>query len=453
MEIINNNSQVNLSADISKVSERVLGEQLIVEFHGCDAMVLDDLLGVETIMLEAAKAANATVVAHKFHKFSPQGVSGAVIVAESHLAIHTWPEYNYSSVDIFTCGPHTDNVAALQVIKQGLGADRYEVVAVKMRSPFEKAEGDQLSAKSSLDITHVSVDDASGVTTLKPLVQENNRLVFRENYAAFGGMWTTIAVKRLLASEKSDYQKVEVYDTIPFGRMLTLDGIIMLTQYDNFAYHEMIAHLPLNAHPNPERVLIIGGGDGGTLKEVLKHDTVKEVVLCEIDKVVVDLSRKYFPEFSASFDDPRVTVVIGDGAEYIKSKEKYFDVVCVDSTDFFGPAEVLFRKEFYQGLQRALTDEGIAVTQSESMYYDKDFVIKLQKQNQQVFPVSAYYFTLVPTYPSGTIGFSYCSNKFGPTDNLDPERVARINGLNYYNAAIHQASFALPQFAKKAFGK
>jgi len=288
MEIINKNKQhIGPVDSVSEKDKNVLGEQLIVEFYGCDPIVLDDLIGVETIMLEAARAAKATVVAHKFHKFSPQGVSGAVIVAESHLAIHTWPEYNYASVDIFTCGPYTDNRAALQVLKQGLGSDRYEVVVVKMRSPIQDMD------RPSVAVTHM-INNIEDETTIAHLMQDGNRLLFRENYAAFGGMWSTIAIKDLLVSHQSPYQKIEVYETVPFGRMLTIDGIIMLTQYDNFAYHEMIAHVPLNVHPHPERVLLVGGGDGGTLKEVLKHDTVKEVVLCEIDKAVIDISREYF---------------------------------------------------------------------------------------------------------------------------------------------------------------
>lgn len=274
------------------------------------------------------------------------------------------------------------------------------------------------------------------------------RLHFQESLEDERGAATTIAIRNILEERQSKFQKIEVFDTVPFGKMLVHDGVIMLTQYDNFAYHEMIVHVPMMAHPNPKRVLVVGGGDGGTLKEVLKHSSVEEAVLCEIDGDVIDVARKHFPELAQSFDDPRATVVVDDAAEYIKNKKGYFDVICVDSSDPIGPAEVLFRKAFYQSLHEALADDGIAVTQSESMYYHRDLIAQLYEQNKPIFAHASYYYALVPTYPSGTIGFSFCSKKYTADENLDVKRFEALNNLQYYTLDIHKASFKLPAFMK-----
>jgi len=172
----------------------------------------------------------------------------------------------------------------------------------------------------------------------------------------FHGAFATFTLKNPepLVKVKSPFQKIEVFATEAFGNMLVNDGIVMLTQFDNHAYHEMIAHVPLFAHPNPKRVLIVGGGDGGTLTEVLKHDGVEEVIMCEIDKKVVDVSKKYFPELTQSFKDPRATVVYEDAAKYVKNKKDYYDIIIVDSSDPIGPAVVLFQKQFYQDVKDAL---------------------------------------------------------------------------------------------------
>jgi len=261
-----------------------------------------------------------------------------------------------------------------------------------------------------------------------------------------------IKIKNPLEVLKSDYQVISVYETEHFGKMLVTDGCVMLTQYDNFAYHEMIAHVPINAHPNPEKVLIVGGGDGGTLKEVLKHQSVKEVVLCEIDEQVIAISKKYFPEFRQGFSDQRVQIVIDDAAHYIKGKKGYFDVICVDSPDPLGSAVVLFERKFFQDLVQALHENGIAVAQMESMFYHGDLVNNVQQFTKQLFKHVLYYYTLVPTYPSGTIGFLFFSKKYDPFECFNPKKV-KIDGLHYYNDTVHTASFQLPQFFKDKLAK
>ncbi len=248
-----------------------------------------------------------------------------------------------------------------------------------------------------------------------------------------------------LESVQGPFEKLDIYQTAQCGTMLVLDGAIQLTQWDNSAYHEMIAHVPLMTHPNPQRVLIIGGGDGGTLTEILKHPNISEIILCDIDEYVVKLSQKYFPEFADSFNDPRLTVVIGDGAEFIKNYSNYFDVIIVDASDPEGPACVLYCKKFYQDLYTALTQDGIIVAQAESPFFHTDLIKEWHARNQELFTHAGYYYALVPTYPSGVIGFTYCAKSYSPK-NASRHNRALPGGLQYYTPEIHAASFVLPKF-------
>jgi spermidine synthase len=258
----------------------------------------------------------------------------------------------------------------------------------------------------------------------------------------------TISIKALkkIESYRSKLQTISVYDSVCFGRVLVIDNTIMLTEFDEFAYHEMIAHVALHVHPDPGKVLVIGGGDGGTIREILKHD-VKSVVLCEIDEHVIRMSKKHFPKIAAGYADPRVEVVCEDGAEYVRKRPDTFDIIIVDSTDPVGPGEVLFKEPFYRSMFESLTKEGIAVTQSESMFYESGIIKSLFQFNRKIFPIARYYYTLVPTYPSGTIGFSLCSKKYDPVKDI---RDNKIPGLRYYNSEVHKAAFVLPQFVADA---
>jgi len=267
----------------------------------------------------------------------------------------------------------------------------------------------------------------------------------RDQWDEAKGRSIAIRIRKHLESYKSNFQKIDVYETECFGRMLVLDGVIMLTEEDEHAYHEMIAHVAMSTHPSPRKVLIIGGGDGGTAREVLKHAEVEEVDVCEIDNEVIKVSQKYFSKMASSFDDPKVKVHNDDGARFVRARKGHYDIIIVDSSDPIGPAEVLFKEDFYRSINEALAGDGIAVTQSESMYYDKDIIRMMFKFNKKIFPELHYFYTLVPTYPSGTIGFSFCSKKYNPISDM---RIKDIKGLKYYNKDMHIASFALPNFLK-----
>jgi len=258
-----------------------------------------------------------------------------------------------------------------------------------------------------------------------------------------------IQYKELLESFQSKFQKIDIYETVPYGKMLVHDEVIMLTEFDEAHYHEMITHVPLNVYPDPQRVLIIGGGDGGTLREVLKHKEVKTAHLCEIDDHVIRLSKKHFPSLSSSFNDSRVEVFTEDGAEFIKQRKNFYNIIIVDSSDPIGPAEVLFQEQFYKDIFQSLTQDGIVVTQSESFLYHMDIIKKLVTFNKKIFPHYSYYYTLVPTYPSGLIGFSFCSKKYHPLKNFKPEKVETLENLKYYTQEIHRAAFILPHATAK----
>ena len=257
-----------------------------------------------------------------------------------------------------------------------------------------------------------------------------------------------IRYKNVLESVTSKFQQIDVYDTIPFGKMLVHDEVIMLTEFDEAHYHEMIVHVAMNSHPNPENVLVVGGGDGGTLREVLKHKEVKKGHLCEIDDQVVEVCKRHFPNLSCSFDDPRAELFFEDGAEFIKQRKNVYQVIIVDSSDPIGPAEVLFREEFYKSMRDALTDDGIIVTQSESFMYHGDIIRNIASFSRNLFPIYHYYYTMVPTYPSGLIGFSFCSKKFDPIRDFIEDKAEALKDLKYYSKEIHQSAFKLPAFFK-----
>ncbi len=276
-----------------------------------------------------------------------------------------------------------------------------------------------------------------------------SHLWFDEILEFEAGRTLRIKIRNLLEKFESKYQSIEVYETKSFGKMLVLDGVIMCTEWDEYAYHEMIAHVPMCVHPAPERVLVIGGGDGGTIREVLRHGSVKKVDLCEIDPDVVRLSIKHLPTMACSLNDPRVSVYNEDGAMFVKDRKKSYDIIIVDSSDPIGPAEVLFSEGFYVAMKESLRDDGIAVTQSESFFYHSDIVHSLTGFAKKHYAVPGYYFTVVPTYPSGIIGFTFCSKKHHPLKDFNEERaISLLPQLRYYNPGIHRGSFALPTFIK-----
>jgi spermidine synthase len=257
-------------------------------------------------------------------------------------------------------------------------------------------------------------------------------------------------VEKTLFSGKSRFQQVDVVQTFDHGVMLLNDGLVMLSERDEFIYHEMIAHVPLFVHPNPRRVLVIGGGDGGTVREVLRHPGVERAVMVEIDEMVVNACRKYMPEVSRALDDPRLELRIEDGIKFVAETEEGFDVILVDSTDPIGPAAPLFNKEFYSGVSRLLTEEGILISQAESPFYNQDIQRPMLLNQRPFFEKLHIYLFSNLTYPGGLWSFGFASKKRCPLKDFDPDRPAR-SGIEtrYYNPGIHRASFMLPTFVSR----
>ncbi|KAH7914879.1 Saccharopine dehydrogenase-domain-containing protein [Hygrophoropsis aurantiaca] len=268
---------------------------------------------------------------------------------------------------------------------------------------------------------------------------------FHEISSQWPGQAMSLKVNKILHTEKSLYQDVLVFESETYGNVLVLDGVIQCTERDEFSYQEMIAHLPLASHPHPKKVLVIGGGDGGVVREVLKHDTVEEVVLCDIDEAVVRVSKIYLPHMSALLESPRVTVFIGDGFKFLAENESTYDVIITDSSDPVGPAESLFQKPYFQLLHDALTPGGHISTQGECLWLHLPLISDLKQMTRGLFPVSEYAFTTIPTYPSGQIGFTVCSKAQG-RDLATPVR--KVQDTRYYNEKVHKAAFVLPEFAR-----
>lgn len=257
-------------------------------------------------------------------------------------------------------------------------------------------------------------------------------------------------VKETLHYEKSKYQEIVLVDTEQYGRMLILDGAIQTTIRDEFVYHEMISHVPLFTHPKPKKVAVIGGGDGGTIREILKHKSVERAFLVEIDERVVEVSQRFLPEISAALGNERAKVCIEDGIEFVKTHKNEFDVIMVDSTDPVGPAVGLFAKEFYQSIHDALKEDGIFVAQTESPFFNADLIESVYRDIQSVFPIARLYQCFVPTYPGGLWTFTMGSKKYDPvtTTGINTEGM----GCKYYSEEVHKASFVLPPFVKRIIG-
>ncbi|KAF1986455.1 spermidine synthase [Aulographum hederae CBS 113979] len=277
---------------------------------------------------------------------------------------------------------------------------------------------------------------------------------FREISEMWPGQAMTLKVNQVVCHEKSEYQDVLIFESSDHGMVLVLDNVIQCTERDEFSYQEMITHLAMNAHPNPKKVLVIGGGDGGVLREVVKHDTVEEAILCDIDEAVIRLSKKYLPGMSVGFQHPKTKVHVGDGFKFLADRKNEFDVIITDSSDPEGPAESLFQKPYFQLLHDALKEGGVITTQgSENQWLHLALITKLKQDCKSVFPVAEYAYTTIPTYPSGQIGFMVCC-KNPEVDVKKPlrswPREEEEKLCKYYSKEIHEAAFVLPTFARKA---
>jgi spermidine synthase len=257
----------------------------------------------------------------------------------------------------------------------------------------------------------------------------------------------TTKIRRTLHHEKTEFQTLDVIETVQFGNMLVLDGMVMTTDVDEFVYHEMITHVAMNTHPNPEHVLVVGGGDGGAIREILKHPSVKMATLAEIDGKVIEASKKYFPQIAGALDDPRVKIEVTDGIRHVEENKGKYDVILVDSTEPVGPAVGLFQRPFYQSIYEALKEDGIMVAQTESPWFNRELIRQVFQDISSLFPITRLYTASIPTYPSGLWSFTIGSKKYDPL--TVPEDQLRTVETRYYHPGLHKALFQLPRFVQE----
>ncbi len=266
----------------------------------------------------------------------------------------------------------------------------------------------------------------------------------------------SVRVEKQLYSGESEFQRIDVFESPELGRFLVLDGFVMLTEKDEFIYHEMIVHVPMAVHPNVHSVLVIGAGDGGAVRELVKYPEIERIDLAEIDRQVVEVCREYLPRVSCGMNDERLHIYYEDGLKFVRRKENEYDLIIVDSTDPFGPGEGLFTKEFYGSCYKALREDGVMVNQHESPFYEADAMACMRAHRRIVesFPISRVYQAHIPTYPSGHWLFGFASKRYHPVHDLDSERwLARGLDTRYYTPRLHQGAFCLPAYVEKLLRK
>jgi|TARA_R110000737_G_scaffold161270_2_gene189168 spermidine synthase len=423
-----------------------LGNHILVEFMNCEPKLMNDVAGIERDMVAAARAAGATVINSTFHHFSPYGVSGVVVIEESHLAIHTWPEYGYAAVDLFTCGD-MDSWVSFDLLKDAFKAKSYSAIEMKRGSV-------NLLTRNDFDMTSMRQKAQEEGTVWKnpDFYTRNVWFTDKDENQALSLRFTG----DVFYDVQSPFQRVRILESYKYGKMLALDDMVMTTIDDEFHYHEMISHPSMFTHGNVKNVLVIGGGDGGTVREILRHDSVEKVTMVEIDGEVIKSCKEFLPEIAAEFDNPKLELIVDDGIAYVKNaKQDFYDLIIVDGSDPVGPAEGLFSTEFYKNCYNALNSTGILVAQGESPKFNEKAFSELNQTLQGIFgkenaPISLFF---VPTYPTGMWSFQY-----GLKGDKHPKKITNqeeidafvsSKGLRYYNSDIHTGSFATPNFVKE----
>jgi spermidine synthase len=423
-----------------------LGHHILVEFMNCDPHIMNDVAGIERDMVAAAEKAHATVINSTFHHFSPWGVSGVVVIQESHLAIHTWPEYGYAAVDLFTCGDMNAWIS-FDFLKEAFKSQSYSAIEMKRGSV-------NLLTRNNFDMT--TMRQKASEWRNPDFFTRNVWFTDKDDFQALSLRFTG----EVFFDVQSPFQRVRILESYKYGKMLALDDMVMTTIEDEFHYHEMISHPALFTHGNAKNILVIGGGDGGTVREILRHEGVEKVTMVEIDGEVITACKEHLPQIAAAFDDPRLDLIVDDGIAFIKNAApESYDLVIVDGSDPVGPAEGLFSVEFYTNCYNSLTKDGILVAQGESPKFNEKAFTELNHTLQGIFgtdkaPVSLFF---VPTYPTGMWSFQY-----GIKGDKHPKHISNESeidafvdnkGLRYYNADVHKGSFATPNFVKTLLKK
>lgn len=423
-----------------------LGRHILVEFNGCSSEILNDVEVIEAAMVEAAKKAGATVIQSTFHHFSPFGVSGVVVIQESHLAIHTWPEYGYAAVDLFTCGETVDPWISFDHLKQAFQARGHSSIEMYRGSLHSLKRNDFKLEEHRSDLEQAVV---------APKFQRNLWFTDKDDDQAFSLRHTG----NVLFKEVSPYQLVRVLESPSHGKFLALNNMVMCTERDEFHYHEMIVHPVMQVHGKAKNILVIGGGDGGTVRELFKYP-VDKVTMVEIDDAVVRATKLHLPTLSCEFGNPKLDLRIEDGIEFVKkSKKNSYDIIIVDGSDPVGPAEGLFTAEFYANCKNALRDGGLLVTQGESPLFHEKAFAELNQCLKSIFGKDETHTLLffAPTYPTGMWSHQIAvKGKANPATDFDEAKARNFTKefkLRYYNEHVHKAAFQLPGFVQEMLGQ
>ena len=394
----------------------------------CDSALMICADTIAQLCRSQTDASGLTLVEDKWVKFpewqgQPGGVTGAVLLAESHLAIHTWPETGNVTIDVYVCNFSGDNSAKAQALMDGVVA----------------AYAPQEAVRQQLWRGDIATNGVGQYPWVMEQLTEN---------AAFG--FRAHNVQR----QHTPFQTLEMLDTPSFGRVMRLDDHFMTSEGEEFFYHECMAHPAAMAHPDPQQVLVIGGGDGGLAEELLKHNTVQRLVLAELDEAVIEVSKAQLQRVhNGVWDDPRLQLQIGDGMAYVDSTTDRFDLILLDLTDPHTPAGSLYSPEALQRMRRVLNPGGALVLHLGSPVFHAEQVRALSQTLKATFAQVACYGTYVPLY-GAYWGMAVCSDRLQPTAvsaaQIEERLATRgVTDLQYYNADIHGALFALPNYYRK----
>jgi len=418
-----------IPADINKSP---VGRHLLVDYWDCDTDLLNDEAALSALLTEAAHAAGATVMSVHDHRFEHLGVTAVAILAESHISIHTWPEARYAAVDIYTCGD-CNPLEAHEALASTLSASRTELLEL---------------ARGNAD-SHASVTTTSSGVPLRD-GHENGDNWFRESSVPgcrHGNVSHGFLITEVVHKERTQFQECLIFDNPVYDRVLVLDGIVQLSTFDEHIYHEMLIHPTMFTHPNPQRVVIVGGGDGGALREVLRHNP-EQVVMIDIDEQFVRAAAKHLPSLSAgAFGDPRVTLLFEDASKALQRFEGAFDVAIIDCNDAVGPSEALFEDDFYATVANSLADDGICAVQAGSML-DMEFLQQTHRRMTRHLGSTTGFRLPMPSYHCGEYVFLIASRSYdtsGPdSTTLTELQVQREITTKHWSPAMHHASQVFP---------
>lgn len=421
------------------------GMHLICELNGCNPGILSKVPAIKHAMEAAAISANATILDGYFHQFAPTGVSGLLCLAESHVSIHTWPESNYAAVDIYTCGEHTKPHLAVQMLAATLEATQVQVREVSRGLPTKEA-----GVFCNTDTT----GETGGVT--RPESVDSTDASRRERRSwyvedADPHERHLYEVAEWLYNDTSKFQNIGIIKNRSYGRILLLDGAVQSSERDEYVYHESLIHPAMISHDSPKNVLILGGGEGASLREVLKHKTVTQATMVDIDGDVVESCRKLLPEWSAgAYDDPRARLVIDDGKKWIEDSTEKFDVIFMDLTDQIdlGPSFALYTKDFYKTVASRMNPGGIFLVQAGELSVCEYFSHStIRKTLATSFNQVRTYLQHIPTFFAqwSWVAASNGESAFRLTEEQVDERIAaRVQGsLRFYDGKAHARMFTL----------